>query len=327
MAKPPIVITTIFPPSRAISEFARMGHDLIIVGDTKTPADWQHPRCTYLSIDAQIERFSRLARLIPTRHYARKNIGYLHAMTLGDRIIETDDDNLPYNFFPNFLTEAEEVDVVRSTTGFINTFRRMLSDAKPIWPRGYPLNKITDETALSVQKVTKHFPLQQSLADQDADVDAIYRLTNNALVTFDSEKKFALAPHSYAPINSQNTYWHASAYLLMYLPGLVASRLTDIYRGYIAQRLVWELGGEVLFLSPSVYQERNPHDYLKDFAEEVPLYQRAEEFVRVLEDTPLHGSLEEKMVQVYQALIAKQFLPAGELEILRAWIDEVNRIR
>ena len=39
-------------------------------------------------------------KFIPENHYSRKNIGYLHAISNGAKIIfETDDDNLPKKIF------------------------------------------------------------------------------------------------------------------------------------------------------------------------------------------------------------------------------------
>lgn len=102
--KTAIVITTINAPTRAVQEIARDCHRLdahfILIGDTKTPSGFEQTGASYLDIDAQTQTGFALARLAHTKHYARKNIGYLVAMRDGaDVIIETDDDNIPGETF------------------------------------------------------------------------------------------------------------------------------------------------------------------------------------------------------------------------------------
>src|SRR5258705_7967900 len=93
-----IVITSIFKPTEAITAFAGLrDHHLVVVGDKKTPAGWQHANCTYLSVDDQASLAASLANVIPFNHYGRKMLGYIYAMRQGaDIIIDTDDDNIPY---------------------------------------------------------------------------------------------------------------------------------------------------------------------------------------------------------------------------------------
>src|SRR5437868_14017790 len=101
-----IVITSIFRPTEAIEAFSKLkDYHLVVVGDKKTPPDWQHDNCTYLNVDDQIDLSSSLATVIPFNHYGRKMIGYVYAMREGaDIIIDTDDDNIPYPgwTFPEF---------------------------------------------------------------------------------------------------------------------------------------------------------------------------------------------------------------------------------
>lgn len=326
MIKAPIVITTIFPPSKAISEYVKLGHHIIAIGDTRTPHSWSHKNSTFLSVEEQLKRFPKFAKQIPTKHYARKNIGYLLAIKTATECIETDDDNFPYSFFPNFLPGKISVSSFSSSTNFFNGYKYLLKGKGKIWSRGYPLRKIFEKEAIKKKKSIDSYPLQQALVDRDSDFDAIYRLTDNTLVTFKKNHKFALERHTYAPINSQNTYWQKEAFLLMYLPCFVASRVTDIYRGYMAQRLLWEINRKALFLSPSVFQERNPHDYLHDFAQEIPLYLQTENLIEALESLKLTGSLENKMIQLYAALIKNGFLIEDEMPILKTWIKEVEKL-
>ena len=48
--------------------------------------------------------------------------------------------------------------------------------------------------------------------------------------------------------------------------------MTDIWRSFVAQRCIWEIGGAVVFHSSTVRQDRNEHSLLRDFEDEVPGY-------------------------------------------------------
>src|SRR5690348_8884211 len=73
---------------------------LIIIGDTKSPSDFSLEGCDFYSVERQKSLTWTLTEKLPYKHYARKNLGYLLAISQGaEVIIETDDDNLPYKSF------------------------------------------------------------------------------------------------------------------------------------------------------------------------------------------------------------------------------------
>src|SRR6201999_912046 len=97
-AKTAIVITTINAPTKAVVDFAdgarSRGIDLVLIGDEKSPKDFSQDGARYFSIEAQRDSGFTYGRIAPTRHYARKNVGYLEAIRAGAKtIIDTDDDN------------------------------------------------------------------------------------------------------------------------------------------------------------------------------------------------------------------------------------------
>jgi len=163
--------------------------------------------------------------------------------------------------------------------------------------------------------------IQQSLADSDPDVDAIYRLTIYEKIKFAQGLKFSLKKNVYCPFNSQNTYWHKKAFVLLYLPSTVNSRVTDIWRGYIAQRIIWEIDSEMVFISPSVFQKRNIHNFMKDFKDELDLYVKSEDLVNSLEEVNLRGSIEDMLVSIYRKLVNEKFFHEKELKILETWLE------
>ncbi len=82
----------------------------------------------------------------------------------------------------------------------------------------------------------------------------------------------SLGKGAWCPFNSQNTAFWRDAFPLLYLPAYCSFRMTDIWRSFVAQRIAWENGWSILFHEPTVYQFRNDHSLMRDFADEVPGY-------------------------------------------------------
>ena len=109
----------------------------VVVGDTKSPSNYNLSGADYLDLPTPSRTpASHSAKLCPTRHYARKNIGYLWAIRQGaDIIIETDDDNIPRDGF--WLPRRRTITArTASSKGWCNAYA-YFSDAF-IWPRGLP---------------------------------------------------------------------------------------------------------------------------------------------------------------------------------------------
>ena len=325
------VITTIQNPTDALFKYRDilldLGWNIILIGDKKTPSEFDLPGADYLSIDKQYEEFGELASLIPVNHYARKTLGYLYALKKGAEIIaESDDDNIPYaDRYPNFLPGKIKTPIIEKQ-GVYNVYSYFTPEK--IWPRGLPLDAIknTIDTSLTEEKEVT-FYVQQGLADLDPDVDAIYRLTaSEEQITFDPDKKLALGAGCYSPFNTQNTLFYKPAFPLMLLPIGVHSRVTDIWRSYIAQRLLWCMDSSVLFLSPSVYQLRNEHNLLKDFEAEVPLYTEVKNFINLLDSFSSESrQASELMVELYTHLYQHKFLSEIDLKLCQLWSQEISK--
>ena len=323
-----IVITSIFPPTEAIEKFAKMKDwKVILVGDKKTPPGWGYPGVTYLSPEDQQEVSSKFSSLIPWNSYTRKNIGYVHAILQGARVIyESDDDNIPLANWvsePDFSTKVELV----SNASFVNIYSYFTD--KKVWPRGIPLRCVLN------QEVPKVMPPQtfkvgvwQFLADEDPDVDAIYRLTVNEPIYFKWRAPLVLDHNVCCPFNSQNTYFRKEVFPLLYLPSTVTFRFTDILRGLVAQPILWAAGYHLGFAGATVLQKRNPHDYLKDFESEIPCYLSSEKVVEIAKTAAvINRSIPENLVSVYRALVDNGIVLENELKILNCWLDLVASSR
>lgn len=320
-----IVITTINHKSEALSIFEQKSDwKIVVVGDKKTPIIQSSENLIYLSIDDQKKLGYDIVKDFPYNHYARKNIGYLYAIEHGaDVIYDTDDDNWPRDDWqvPDFVCEQEYV----SRQKFVNIYRHFTDNL--IWPRGYPLEEIKNITEDSVIK-TKLIPIGvwQGLVDLDPDVDAIYRLTLGENIVFEKKLPVFLNQHHYCPFNSQNTYWHRDAFAYLYLPITTSFRFTDILRGYIAQRLMWNQGLYLGFKSANVYQKRNPHDLMQDFHQEIECYLGIKKIVALLEELDLGTDNLNNLEMVYQVLKEQEYVKDEEVVMCQMWLNDLQRV-
>ncbi|MGW8788726.1 STELLO glycosyltransferase family protein, partial [Heyndrickxia sporothermodurans] len=104
---------------------------------------------------------------------------------------------------------------------------------------------------------------------------------------------------------------------------------TDIWRSFIAQRIAWQHGWRLSFHSSTVFQERNEHDLMKDFEDEVPGYLNNERIRLTLEDTRLSGRedhMGDDLLTCYRALIRLGVIGAEEEPLLRAWLEDLAKL-
>jgi len=324
-----IVITTIFHPSDAVKAYAGLPNtELIVAGDKKTPADWAWPGAKFLNDEDQNSVGPALAKKLPYNHYCRKMFGYLAAAQSGaDVVVDTDDDNLPKaNWgFPGFEGAYE---VISEPTGFVNIYQWFTN--APIWPRGLPLDLIKTQFKTDGARLAErcNIGIWQGLADDDPDVDAIYRLTSDRPCQFKSRSPLVLANGVVCPFNSQNTAVRRELFPLLYLPAHVTFRFTDILRGLVAQPIMWLSGFSLGFTEATVTQERNPHDYTKDFVSEIPMYLNCRRVIDVVsEAVSAKDSLESNLHKAYVGLLHAGIVCGEEINSLEAWLSDLQRVQ
>lgn len=329
------VVTTIQPPTRAMKSFGktltRFRGQLLIVGDRKGPFDYSLPRSRLLTLQDQIGLPLDLPRLLPVNHYVRKNVGYLVAIGQNAPcIFETDDDNAAMSHWEPRNSRVDAIPVRRA--GWCNVYHHFSKSV--LWPRGFPLDEIAaSRVAKPVQGALVRgafSPIQQGLADGNPDVDAIWRLVLSRDIRFTSKQSLLLKRGVWCPFNSQNTWWWPEAYPLLYLPSFCTFRMTDIWRSFIAQRCIWEIGGGVAFHAPDVVQDRNEHNLLRDFEDEVPGYLSNGRICELLAELDLKRGAESvgaNLRQCYERLVIHSILPKDELVLLDAWLSDLARVK
>lgn len=314
------IVTTVNKPTKAIEElYKKFGDKLIIVGDKKTPQDWEYKGIKPI-FDTKI--------YAPDNHYAKKNLGYLEAIrNKAELIYDTDDDNIPNE---NWKVRTEQVDAIQSfLDGWFNIYK-LFTKERFIWPRGFPLRQLKRGIGCEVGGI-KASSIQQGLSDGEPDVDAIWRLVFDKGIKFENLESIYLDRNKWCPFNSQSTWWFPKAFPLLYLPVYCNFRMTDIWRSFVAQRCLWELGEGVTFHSPAeVYQDRNEHDLMQDFESEIPGYLYNEKIAQLLSTLILLKGEENicnNMMECYSTLITNNILPGEEMYSLQQWIKRYDAAR
>ena len=330
MEQTTLVITSIasddHPVLRKIAAGSKEHHmNFILIGDTKSPSDFSLDGCDFYSVDRQQEIDPEFASLLPTRHYARKNLGYLRAMQEGaDVIIETDDDNIPIDGFWEHRHLQHEAPRVSKEKGWVSIYRYFTS--RHVWPRGLPPDEILAELPGLTESLPGSFPIQQGLAKGNPDVDAIFRMVQPGDDICFNDALIAHGQRVWCPFNSQNTTWFREAFPLMYLPSYCSFRMTDIWRSFVAQRIARTCGWDILFHGPTVFQERNAHDLMKDFSDEVPGYLYNEKITRSLDALELPEGTEhirDNLVRCYETLTGQGMVREEEMELVKMWVGLV----
>jgi hypothetical protein len=305
---------------------------LLIVGDSKGPFEYNLKGTELWTLERQRSLNFMLSKKLPTKHYSRKNLGYLIAMDRrATMIYETDDDNGPLDAWT--MRDVRAKAITLAPQRWSNVYRWFSDDL--IWPRGLPLEAIREEGAIpkpdaAKQESEEYAPIQQGLANNAPDVDAIWRLVLDRDFLFKSAPSVLLPPGTWCPFNSQSTWWWPEAFPLLYLPSYCSFRMTDIWRSFVAQRCLWELGAGVVFHAPEVYQERNTHSLIADFEAEVPGYLHNVNIALILDKVRLQSgvnNVSDNLISCYEALVASNELPADELPLVEAWRSDLNDLQ
>ena len=329
-----VVVTSIARPNRILRHLAQGcsegEYHFIVIGDQASPAEFHIDGCDFYSLKRQKQTKLKFAQLCPIRHYARKNIGYLLAIRNGaSTILETDDDNIPYRQFWDSQQRIQNVPVLKNS-GWVNVYRYFTD--QNIWPRGFPLERVQEQVSPyeSLNLADIDCPVQQGLTDDNPDVDAVYRLVLPLPQTFRKDRRVALTNGSWCPFNSQNTTWWPDAFELLYLPSYCSFRMTDIWRSFIAQRIAWLNGWAILFHEPTMRQERNVHNLLRDFNDEIPGYIHNSEICEALESLCLESGVEkigDNLKVCYEKLVSMSLIGREELQLLDAWLEDIEQLR
>ncbi len=121
------------------------------------------------------------------------------------------------------------------------------------------------------------------------------------------------------------TYYEA--FWGLYLPVTTTFRVCDIWRGFWVQRLLWDIGGRLIFGRSTVKQVRNSHSYIKDMDDEYQLYHQSGSFVRFLTSwSSSHHSLAKRIGQLARDIAQAGFWQSKEVDIMDAWLADLHSV-
>ena len=116
--------------------------------------------------------------------------------------------------------------------------------------------------------------VQANLWDGDPDIDATTRLTKRPCVKFNGVEPYAT--YNTTVFNSQNTFIHRDV-LKNYMVFPFLGRMDDIWGAYYLQKYMDS--SQIVFDKPTVYQERNEQDLIKNLENELDGYRYTQDYV------------------------------------------------
>ena len=277
-----IVTTTIYPPTKAIEAFQAMKDwELVVAGDKKTPRNYHLDRGHYISPEEQEKYDPALSEAIGWNCIQRRNFAFLWAREMkADVVALVDDDNIPLPGWGENLLLGREVEA--------NYYETELPAFDPIgatnyphlWHRGFPLPLLAkrDYSRKSRRKV--RVDIQADFWNGDPDIDALCRLEHAPECEFDPAA-FPMASNRMGPFDSQNTFIRGEM-LGDYFVLPFVGRMDDIWPSYYVQAKGWR----AVYAAPSVRQERNEHDLLRDLRDERPGHDHNLDLVKSLSRDP-----------------------------------------
>jgi hypothetical protein len=102
--------------------------------------------------------------------------------------------------------------------------------------------------------------------------------------------------------------------------------MTDIWRSFVAQRIAAANGWHILFHEATVWQERNAHNLMRDFADEIPGYlnnRKIGDKLQALDLAAGVAAIPENLRRCYRALVEMGVVGAEELALLDAWLADL----
>lgn len=252
--------------------------------------------------------------LVPFDSDNRRNIGYLMALASdAEAIISIDDDNYCRDG-EDFFTEHAVVTAdsvtgpeVKTTDGWFNLCRMMDVEPAGTYPRGYPYHRRHAAQETVTVETTARVTINAGLWLGEPDLDGMSWLVAPARAHALEREELLLGPHTWSPINTQNTALHRDCVAGYYfarmgypLAGMMSiDRYGDILSGYLVQACAKHLRHYIRAGTPAVDHRRNSHHYLRDATHEMGCVWLMEDLTAWLTELQLSGS---DYAEVYASL-------------------------
>ncbi|XP_021893373.1 probable glycosyltransferase STELLO2 [Carica papaya] len=337
-----VVVSVSGYPTDALRAMVKMrGWQVLAIGNSRTPKDWNLKGAIFLSLDMQANLGFRVLDYLPYNSYVRKAVGYLFAIQHGAKKIfdaddrgEVIDGDLGKHFDVELVGEGARQEPILQYN-HENPNRTVVNPyihfgQRSVWPRGLPLEDVGEighEEYYTEIFGGRQF-IQQGISNGLPDVDSVFYFTRKASleafdIRFDEHAPKVLLPQGImVPVNSFNTIYHSPAFWALMLPVSVSTMASDVLRGYWGQRLLWEIGGYVAVYPPTVHRYDKIEAY--PFSEEKDLHVNVGRLIKflVLWRSNKHR-LFEKILELSFAMAEEGFWTEKDVKFTAAWLQDL----
>ena len=258
-----IATTTINPPTKALKLFAKNKNCKLIVALDKKSKNFKLKDSIILSTNYQEKKWPKLSNLVGWNCIQRRNFAVLEAYNRGAEVIALiDDDNIPYNnWFKNIYVgkkiKCKEIGInkkIFDPVGYTNH--------QNLWHRGMPLELVKDRKYKTKKKNFIKADIQANFWNGDPDIDAVCRMIYRPVCKF-KKSYFPFYSNKISIFNSQNTLLTRKVIRDYFLFPHIG-RMDDIWASFYVTSKKYK----VVYNEPTVYQQRNVHNLIKDFKDE-----------------------------------------------------------
>ena len=258
-----IATTTINKPTKALKLFAKNKNCKLIVALDKKSKKFDLKDSIILSTEYQEKKWPKLSKLVGWNCIQRRNFAILEAYERGAEIIALiDDDNIPYNnwfknIYVNNKIKCKEISTnkkIFDPVGYTNHSN--------LWHRGLPLELVNNRKYKVEKKHLIKPDIQANFWNGDPDIDAVCRMIFKPECNF-KKNIFPFFSRKISLFNSQNTLISRKVIKDYFLFPHIG-RMDDIWASFYVTSKKYR----VIYNEPTVYQQRNVHNLIKDFKDE-----------------------------------------------------------
>ena len=258
-----IATTTINKPTKALKLFCKNNKCKLIVALDKKSKDFKLKNSIVLTTKYQEKKWPKLSKLVGWNCIQRRNFAILEAYNRGAEIVALiDDDNIPLNnWFKNIhvnkILKCKEIITnkrIFDPVGYTNH--------NNLWHRGMPLELVNGRSYKTKKKTLIRPDIQANFWNGDPDIDAVCRMLFKPECKF-KNNYFPFFSKKISPFNSQNTLLSRKVIEDYFLFPHIG-RMDDIWASFYVTAKKYK----VVYGEPTVYQQRNVHNLIKDFKDE-----------------------------------------------------------
>ena len=258
-----IATTTINKPTKALKLFAKNKNCKLIVALDKKSKKFDLKNSIVLSTKYQEKKWPKLSKLVGWNCIQRRNFAILEAFERGAEVIALiDDDNIPYsNWFKNiYINKQIKCKEIKTNKKIFDPVG--YTNHPNLWHRGLPLELVNNRKYKADKKKLIKPDIQANFWNGDPDIDAVCRMIFKPECNF-KKNLFPFFSKKISPFNSQNTLI-ARKVIKDYFLFPHIGRMDDIWASFYVTSKKYS----VLYNEPTVYQQRNVHNLIKDFKDE-----------------------------------------------------------